>query len=76
MPKLTQRTRGLEQDQVQQANQLILGSISMRLLSLVSLSLCYRVDVIVFTFQPLSHKTLLQPGTFLMFNQRYLAAIT
>lgn len=48
----------------------------MRLVFLVSLSLRYRLDVIVFVFQPLKAEALLQPGTFLMFNQLYLAAIT
>lgn len=48
----------------------------MRLVFLVSLSLRYRLDVIVFVFQPLKAEALLQPGTFLMFNQLYLATIT
>lgn len=48
----------------------------MGLVFLVSLSLCYRPDLIVFVIQPLRAEALLQPGTFLMFNQRHLAAIT
>lgn len=48
----------------------------MRLVFLVSLSLRYRLNVIVFVFQPQKAEALLQPETFLMFNQHYLTTIT